>query len=100
MRRIANVDQWLASSVVLALALAGCKGEEGRPSYPKPTSTIMDLASKESDLSTWVMLVKRAGLDKALASDTGAYTVFAPNNAALASVTATNPVDLSYLLRY
>lgn len=101
MRRIANVTQWLASSALLAAGVAGCKGDEGRPIYPRPTQTIMDLAIAQPELSAWVALVKKApGLETALRGDMAAFTVFAPNNTALATVTATNPVDISYILRY
>ncbi|MCK6544670.1 fasciclin domain-containing protein [Myxococcota bacterium] len=67
----------------------------------------MQLAAKEADLSTWVDLVKAAGLDAALGGTQASFTVFAPSNAAFAAVPAADlnalkedPEALSAVLRF
>ena len=98
-------------SPLLALVVAGstvaCEGEDGRPVYPSYSDTILQLAEKEADLSTWVDLVKAAGLDAALGGTQASFTVFAPSNAAFAAVPAAtlnelkaDPEALSAVLRF
>jgi len=69
-------------------------------------NTIVDIASSNNDLSTLVQAIKVAGLTDALSSD-GAFTVFAPTNAAFAALPGdmlgellSQPAALSKVLQY
>jgi transforming growth factor-beta-induced protein len=62
--------------------VAACEGEDGRPTYPEYPETVLDLAKKEADLSTFVELAEIAGLNGLIGSTQASVSVFAPNNAA------------------
>jgi uncharacterized surface protein with fasciclin (FAS1) repeats len=55
-----------------------------------PQSNIVDLAASNSDLSSLVAAVQRAGLVDALSDASANYTVFAPTNAAFATFLSDN----------
>ena len=76
------------------------------PAREAATPSIAAVATKTPQLSTLLMLVKKAGLAGTL-SNPGAYTVFAPTNAAFAKVPkatlnslAKNPAALKRVLLY
>ena len=68
------------------------------PDQPPAAGTIVDVASKNSDFSTLVAAVARAGLVDTL-KGAGPFTVFAPNNKAFADsgITDVNAVPVSDL---
>ncbi|MCB9191008.1 MAG: fasciclin domain-containing protein [Flavobacteriales bacterium] len=76
---------------ILALALGttftSCN-EEDDDMDPQPN--IVELASSNSDLSSLVAAVQRAGLVDALSDASANYTVFAPTNAAFATFLSDN----------
>jgi transforming growth factor-beta-induced protein len=53
---------------------------------PVESNTIVDVASSDDDFSILVEALIRTGLDDALANENASYTVFAPTNAAFASL--------------
>ena len=92
-------------TVVAALALA-VPAASAAPARKATTPSIAAVATKTPQLSTLVSLVKKAGLAGTL-SKPGAYTVFAPTNAAFAKVPkatlnslAKNPAALKRVLLY
>lgn len=72
----------LVSLMVLSISLTGC--EDNDPVMEN--KTITDVAAANPDFSTLVMALKRAGLDDDLANPSASFTVFAPTNAAFASL--------------
>ena len=92
-------------AAVAALALA-VPAASAAPASEAATPSIAAVATKTPQLSTLLMLVKKAGLAGTL-SNPGAYTVFAPTNAAFAKVPkatldslAKNPAALKRVLLY
>jgi len=92
-------------TAVAALALA-VPAASAAPAREAATPSIAAVATKTPQLSTLLMLVKKAGLAGTL-SNPGAYTVFAPTNAAFAKVPkatlnslAKNPAALKRVLLY
>jgi len=92
-------------TAVAALALA-VPAASAAPAREAATPSIAAVATKTPQLSTLLMLVKKAGLAGTL-STPGAYTVFAPTNAAFAKVPkatlnslAKNPAALKRVLLY
>ena len=71
-------------TAVAALALA-VPAASAAPAREAATPSIAAVATKTPQLSTLLMLVKKAGLAGTL-SNPGAYTVFAPTNAAFAAL--------------
>ncbi|MEI7524756.1 MAG: fasciclin domain-containing protein [Mariniphaga sp.] len=73
--------------VVIALftfSFSGCKKDS--TSSVMKTNTITDVAASNPDFSTLVLALKKTGLDVALADNMSSFTVFAPTNAAFASL--------------
>ena len=60
----------------------------GDVALPKPSMSLVDIASSNSDLSTLVSALQATGLDTVLANLDNNYTVFAPTNAAFAKLPA------------
>jgi uncharacterized surface protein with fasciclin (FAS1) repeats len=92
-------------AAVAALALA-VPAASAAPAREAATPSIAAVATKTPQLSTLLTLVKKAGLAGTL-SNPGAYTVFAPTNAAFAKVPkatldslAKNPAALKRVLLY
>jgi uncharacterized surface protein with fasciclin (FAS1) repeats len=92
-------------AAVAALALA-VPAASAAPAREAATPSIAAVATKTPQLSTLLTLVKKAGLAGTL-SKPGAYTVFAPTNAAFAKVPkatldslAKNPAALKRVLLY
>ena len=92
-------------TAVAALALA-VPAATAAPTREAANPSIATLATKTPQLSTLLSLVKKAGLAGTL-SQPGAYTVFAPTNAAFAKVPkatldslANNPAALKRVLLY
>ena len=92
-------------AAVAALALA-VPGASAAPAREAANPSIAAVATKTPELSTLLTLVKKAGLAGTL-SKPGAYTVFAPTNAAFAKVPkatlnslAKNPAALKRVLLY
>ena len=92
-------------AAVAALALA-VPAASAAPAREAATPSIAAVATKTPQLSTLLSLVKKAGLAGTL-SKPGAYTVFAPTNAAFAKVPkatldslAKNPAALKRVLLY
>jgi uncharacterized surface protein with fasciclin (FAS1) repeats len=86
--------------LALATSFTSCKSDDEED--PIIQSNIVELASSNSDLSSLVAAVQRAGLVDALSDASANYTVFAPTNDAFATfLTANNfatvddvPVDV------
>jgi uncharacterized surface protein with fasciclin (FAS1) repeats len=111
----------LAAGATLALILSACSsdddGESGSTTTRDTTEqaasektmsadTIVDVASGNSDFSTLVSAVQKAGLVETLSGD-GPYTVFAPTNDAFAKIPAdqldailADPEQLTAILTY
>ena len=92
-------------TAVAALALA-VPAATAAPDRAEATPSIAAIAAKSPQFSTLLSLVKKAGLAQTL-STPGAYTVFAPTNAAFAKVPkatlnalAKNPAQLKRVLLY
>ena len=92
-------------TAVAALALA-VPAATAAPDRTDATPSIAAIAAKSPQFSTLLSLVKKAGLAQTL-STPGAYTVFAPTNAAFAKVPkatlnalAKNPAQLKRVLLY
>jgi uncharacterized surface protein with fasciclin (FAS1) repeats len=92
-------------TAVAALALA-VPAATAAPARDEATPSIAGIAAKTPQFSTLLSLVKKAGLAETL-SKPGAYTVFAPTNAAFAKVPkatlnalAKNPAKLKRVLLY
>ena len=92
-------------TAVAALALA-VPAATAAPTREAANPSIATVATKTPQLSTLLSLVKKAGLAGTL-SQPGAYTVFAPTNAAFAKVPkatldslAKNPAALKRVLLY
>ena len=92
-------------AAVAALALA-VPAASAAPAREAAAPSIAGVATKTPQLSTLLTLVKKAGLAGTL-SNPGAYTVFAPTNAAFAKVPkatldslAKNPAALKRVLLY
>ncbi|HBY87061.1 MAG TPA: adhesion lipoprotein, partial [Colwellia sp.] len=60
----------------------------GDVALPRPSMSLVDIASSNSDLSTLVSALQSTGLDTVLANLDNDYTVFAPTNAAFAKLPA------------
>jgi len=73
-----NLFFFLMLFVALSTTITSCKDDE-EDNEPK---NIVELAQGNSDLSSLVAAVQRAGLVEALSDDSKQYTVFAPTNAA------------------
>jgi uncharacterized surface protein with fasciclin (FAS1) repeats len=79
----------LVGAIVATSAFA--VGATASPSKPSAqNATIVGVAAGDKRFSTLVTLVKRAGLAKTLSSK-GPFTVFAPTNAAFASLKKNSP---------
>ena len=92
-------------TAVAALVLA-VPAATAAPDRTDATPSIAAIAAKSPQFSTLLSLVKKAGLAQTL-STPGAYTVFAPTNAAFAKVPkatlnalAKNPAQLKRVLLY
>ena len=92
-------------TAVAALALA-VPAATAAPARDEATPSIAGIAAATPQFSTLLSLVKKAGLAETL-SKPGAYTVFAPTNAAFAKVPkatlnalAKNPAQLKRVLLY
>lgn len=77
----------------------------GDVALPKPSMSLVDIASSNSDLSTLVSALQSTGLDTVLANLDNNYTVFAPTNAAFAKLPAgtvegLTSEQLSHILLY
>jgi len=88
----------LAALSVLALTLAACDRGEAPPaqekadmstpaSAPAAAGTVLMLAQRDPDLTTFVSAIQTAGMEETL-NGAGPFTVFAPNNAAFEKVPA------------
>ena len=88
----------LAALSVLALTLAACDRGEAPPaqekadmstpaSAPAAAGTVLMLAQRDPDLTTFVSALQTAGMEETL-NGAGPFTVFAPNNAAFEKVPA------------
>lgn len=75
---------------ILALALGSTFTSCNEDDEPAEESNIVELAQGNSDLSSLVDAVVRAGLVDALSDETASYTVFAPTNAAFATFLQAN----------
>jgi uncharacterized surface protein with fasciclin (FAS1) repeats len=104
------------SLVVASLSVAGCTSStnsnqtassaSNTATPPLPQTSIMEAASSDASLTTFVSLLGRANLTEAL-SEPGNYTVFAPTNAAFSHLNTStldalqsNPTALKGLLLY
>lgn len=76
----------ILSLLFITITLPACSKEE----VSEGPKNIVELAQGNSDLTSLVAAVKRAGLVEALSDVTKQYTVFAPTNAAFASFLASN----------
>jgi uncharacterized surface protein with fasciclin (FAS1) repeats len=92
--------------VALALLALVVPGANAAPAQGTASPSIAAVASSTPQLSTLLALVKKAGLAQTL-SKPGAYTVFAPTNAAFARIPkptlnalAKNPAKLKRVLLY
>ena len=92
--------------ITLALLALAVPGANAAPAQGTATPSIAAVASSTPQLSTLLALVKKAGLAETL-SKPGAYTVFAPTNAAFARIPkatlnalAKNPAKLKRVLLY
>jgi len=72
------------SIIVLILASVSCK--KSSTSGGMTTHFITDVASSNPNFSDLVAALKRTGLDKALENGSASFTVFAPTNAAFATL--------------
>jgi len=85
--------------IAAALLLAGgcCMQKpdsvKDTPADPALGPNLLDVASSQPDLSTFVELIKSAGLEDRL-KGAGPYTVFAPTNAAFAKMPAADFANL------
>lgn len=86
--------------IVGSLSIAGCTINLNTPSSPAsptptptPQTTIMQAASSDPNLSTFVSLLQRGNFTGVL-SEPGNYTVFAPTNAAFSQINASNLDEL------
>jgi uncharacterized surface protein with fasciclin (FAS1) repeats len=85
----------LSLTLITALALTACAqspmapatAAKAAPAAKAATPTVLDVAAKDPQLSTFVQLAKDAGLADTLNS-AGSYTVFAPSNDAFKAVPA------------
>lgn len=79
--------------LVLIVAATGCKkwDDHNGGLDPKATMTLMEQINGNSDLSKFAALLVKSGMDKEINSKT--YTVYAPNNAALATLDASLESD-------
>ena len=75
---------------ILALALGSTFTSCNEDDDPVEENNIVELAQSNSDLSSLVDAVVRAGLVDALSDETASYTVFAPSNAAFATFLSDN----------
>lgn len=75
---------------ILALALGTTFTSCNEDDEPAEENNIVELAQSNSDLSSLVDAVVRAGLVDALSDETASYTVFAPTNAAFATFLSDN----------
>jgi len=75
---------------ILALALGTSFSSCNKDEEDDIQNNIVELASANSDLSSLVAAVQRAGLVEALSNESANYTVFAPTNAAFAAFLAAN----------
>jgi len=93
----------LVSIVVLALGSVSCK--KSTSSGGMTTNFITDVAASNPNFSTLVAALKKTGLNTALANGSATFTVFAPTNAAFASllsqlkVTSINDIPVSTLTK-
>lgn len=94
----------LTALATLALAVPTATAAPAEPQTP--SRSIAAIAGQTPQLSTLLSLVKKAGLAKTLSSP-GAYTVFAPTNAAFAQLPKAtldslgkNPAALKRVLLY
>src|SRR5829696_2194831 len=95
----------IAITALAALTLA-VPAATAAPTHAEATPSIAKIAATSPQFSTLLSLVKKAGLAGTL-SQPGAYTVFAPTNAAFAKVPkatlnalAKNPAQLKRVLLY
>jgi uncharacterized surface protein with fasciclin (FAS1) repeats len=95
----------IAITALAALALA-VPAATAAPTRAEATPSVATIAATSPQFSTLLSLVKKAGLAGTL-SQPGAYTVFAPTNAAFAKVPkatlnalAKNPAQLKRVLLY
>jgi len=95
----------IAITALAALTLA-VPAATAAPTHAEATPSIATIAAASPQFSTLLSLVKKAGLAGTL-SQPGAYTVFAPTNAAFAKVPkatlnalAKNPAQLKRVLLY
>lgn len=75
----------LVSILVLSLSFISCEKDKNTGSVIV-VRTITDVAASTPDLSTLVLALKKTGLDDDLANPASMFTVFAPTNAAFASL--------------
>ena len=86
----------VAMLLAVALVFAGCDDDDDGGMGTTPESTITELASSQSNLSTLAGALQQAGLADDLNGD-GPFTVFAPANSAFQNIDAgelTSDVDL------
>lgn len=81
-----NLFFFLMLFVALSTTFTSCKDDEEEDT----TKNIVELAQGNSDLSSLVAAVQRAGLVEALSDESKQYTVFAPTNAAFAAFLTAN----------
>lgn len=94
MNRLKKLKMSLGAALVAGLTLAGCAQSPTQPAGAKApvmkaaaAPTVLDVAAKDPQLSTFVQLAKDAGLADTL-NASGTYTVFAPSNEAFKAVPA------------
>ncbi|WP_255297603.1 fasciclin domain-containing protein [Anaerophaga thermohalophila] len=78
----------LAILLMGVFVMASCSedDEDDNNVDPVESNTIVDVASSDDDFSILVEALIQTGLDDALANENASYTVFAPTNAAFASL--------------
>jgi transforming growth factor-beta-induced protein len=71
---------------VFVMASCSDDDDDNNDVMPEESNTIVDVAAGNPDFSILVQALQSTGLDDALANESGSFTVFAPTNAAFASL--------------
>ena len=91
----------LLSALLVLLIASGCKKWEDQlaVTHPQVNRTLMEQITSDPNLSKFREMLNRTGYDQDLASSKN-FTVFAPTNAALASVDPALTDDLTKLMKF
>jgi len=73
------------SIMIVSIAFLSCE-KDNKSDIVMTSHTITDVAASNSNFSSLVLALKRAGLDDELANPASSFTVFAPTNAAFAAL--------------